>query len=183
MISYLDKARDFFILLSIFVLTPAPIRAHSRTLPHAPAHSRTLPHTPAPADAQILMGEWQKLKQLLDRQCLCTVVVHANMHIPNDTFGIRSAFYCWNHDHLIESRRPHPVCQFWYFKDLLSQVTTSIVFQSTKIHGNLASSFETKLSRQLDWVITICLIRWQWCMTRYLQLCHQLQIAKSFRFE
>ena len=29
---------------SWLLLTPAPIRAHSRTLPHTSAHSRTLPH-------------------------------------------------------------------------------------------------------------------------------------------
>ena len=34
-------------LLSIFALTPAPIRAHSRSLPLTPAHSRSLPLTPA----------------------------------------------------------------------------------------------------------------------------------------
>ena len=39
------------ILLSIFSLTPAPIRAHSRAYPHSllltPAPPRSLPHTPA----------------------------------------------------------------------------------------------------------------------------------------
>ena len=40
----------FVILLSIFALTPAPIRAYSRLLPLSPAH----------ADAQISTGEWQK---------------------------------------------------------------------------------------------------------------------------
>ena len=34
----------FAILLSIFALTPAPIPAHSRSLPLTPAHSRSLPH-------------------------------------------------------------------------------------------------------------------------------------------
>ena len=38
------------ILMSIFALTPAPIRAYSRLLPLTPAH----------ADAQISTGEWQK---------------------------------------------------------------------------------------------------------------------------
>ena len=50
----------FVILLSIFELTPAPIRAHSRTytrsLPHlsalTPAHSRLLPH--------VLMHKYQR---------------------------------------------------------------------------------------------------------------------------
>ena len=37
----------FVILLLIFVLTPAPIRAYPRLLPLTPAHSRLLPHTPA----------------------------------------------------------------------------------------------------------------------------------------
>ena len=37
----------FVILLSIFALTPAPIRAYSRLLPHTPAH----------ADARISAGE------------------------------------------------------------------------------------------------------------------------------
>ena len=43
----------FVILLSIFVLTPTPIRAYSRLLPHNPAH----------ADPQILTGELQKPKK------------------------------------------------------------------------------------------------------------------------
>ena len=37
----------FVILLSIFALTPAPIRAHSRALRLTLAHSRSLPLTPA----------------------------------------------------------------------------------------------------------------------------------------
>ena len=37
----------FVILLSIFALTLAPIRAHSRSLPLTPAHSRSLPLTSA----------------------------------------------------------------------------------------------------------------------------------------
>ena len=41
----------FVTLLSIFVLTPMPIRAHSRSLPLTPAHSRSLPLTPTPIRA------------------------------------------------------------------------------------------------------------------------------------
>ena len=54
----------FSILLSIFALTPVPIRAYSHACPRlsalTPAHSRLLQHTPTHADAQISTGEWPK---------------------------------------------------------------------------------------------------------------------------
>ena len=57
------KNIGFFILLSIFALTPAPIRAYPaypRLSALTPAYSRLLPLTLAHADAKISTAEWQK---------------------------------------------------------------------------------------------------------------------------
>ena len=84
----------FVILLSIFTLTPMPIRAHSCSLPRLStpirAHSCSLPRlstpihtyprslllTPARADARISAGEWQKPRI----PCITFILVNS---IPN----------------------------------------------------------------------------------------------------